>query len=175
MIASEQNNQVNSILLKPRFKISVAESQETVLKQFETKLNKNSEFDYKIITHHLVFDIKKESNQFWSPQLHIEVEEAPENTTLIRGLFGPKPQIWTFFMFLHFAVALTFFVFLVVGYSNYTLNKDFDFALTVCMAMLIIWVVFYLLGQIGKRKSRVEMIKMYDFLIAILDKEKQSE
>ncbi len=167
------HNQVNRILLKPRFKMQVSQSQNKVLRHLEAKLSlKNNEFDYKIVTHHIVLDIKKEANHFWSPQLHLEIERQTDSSSVIKGLFGPKPQVWTFFMFLHFAVAISFIVFLVIAYSNYILNKDYSFALTVCIVLPIIWVIFYIFGQLGKRKGYKQMQELHNFLMVTLSKYK---
>ncbi len=164
------HNQVNRILLKPRFKLLVSKSQKTVLEYLETKLSlKDNKFDYKIVMHHIVLDIKKEENHFWSPQLHLEIEKETDKSSVVKGLFGPKPQVWTFFMFIHFAVALIFLVFLVIAYSNYTLNRDYSFALIVSVIMPILWIIFYIFGQLGKKKAYPQMLQMHNFLMDILN------
>jgi len=166
MNKSIHNNQINKILLKPRFKVLVPKKQQEVLSHLESELKlKNNTFDYKIVSHHIVLDIKREANHFWSPQLHLEVESEADNSSVVRGLFGPKPQVWTFFMFVHFAVALIFLVFLVIAYSNYTLDKDYSFALTICIIMPILWIIFYIFGQLGKKNGYSQMLELHDFLM----------
>src|SRR5690625_7851659 len=45
----------------------------------------------------------KDSEKYWSPQLQIRIEENEENSDFleIRGVFGPRSSVWTFFMFLY--------------------------------------------------------------------------
>jgi len=96
--------------------------------------------------------------------LHIEVNKETEDSSILKGHFGPKPEVWTFFMFMHFVVALMFFVFIVIAYSKYTLDKEYDFALTMCVLMPILWVIFYIFGQLGKKKGYTQMLKIHYFL-----------
>jgi len=163
------HNQVNRILLKPRFKVLISAPQQEVLRRFEYKLNlKSNQFNYKIVMYHIVLDIKKEANHFWSPQLYLEIEKNTETTSVIKCLFGPKPQVWSFFIFVHFAVALIFLVFLVIAYSKYTLNKDYTFALTICVIIPVLWILFYVFGQLGKKKAYPQMQQMHNYLMEIL-------
>jgi len=165
------NNQINRLVLKPRFKVSVAASQKTVLEDFKGIFNSGTcVYCSKITGHHIVLDIQEKQSHFWSPQLHIEIEKKSEDTSVLKGLFGPKPQVWTFFMFLHFAVALSFLVFLVIAYSNYTLDKDYIFALTMDIILSVIWLVFYIGGQLGKKKGYKQMQELHDYLMEALSK-----
>jgi Na+/melibiose symporter-like transporter len=159
-------NSVNRVILKPRFKEVLKASQETVINTLDRKLKSAAcKFDSKIVGHHVVIDIPEKDNYFWSPQLHVEIEKETENTTVIKCLFGPKPQVWTFFMFIHFVVAATFFIFFVIAYSKYTLDKDYSFALTICVVMPILWIVLYIFGQLGKKKGYKQMLRIHYFLI----------
>jgi len=165
------DNQINRIILKPRFKVSVKMPQKAVLKDFEASLNSGDcPYCSKIIGHHIVLDVPEKQSHFWSPQLHLEVEKITDKTALIKALLGPKPQIWTFFMFLHFVVAIAFLVFLVIAYSNYTLDKDYSFALTMDFILPIIWLVFYIGGQLGKKKGYKQMQELHDYLMGALSK-----
>jgi len=164
-------NPVNRFILKPRFKEPLKASRKSVIellkKYFKTS---DCKYDSKFIGHHIVIDIPEKDKHFWSPQLHIEIENETADTSILKGLFGPKPQVWTFFMFIHFAVALMFFVFLVIAYSNYTLDKDYSFALTMCILMPVLWILFYVFGQLGKKKGHVQMQELHDFLMGGLSK-----
>jgi hypothetical protein len=165
------DNKINRFILKPRFEVTVEAPQETVLKDFKDTFNSDiCPYFSKIVGHHLVLDIPEKDNHFWSPQMHVEVEKISDDKTLLKALLGPKPQVWTFFMFLHFAVAIAFIVFLVIAYSNYTLNKDYSFALTMCIVLPVLWLLFYVFGQLGKKKGYKQMQGLHDFLMESLSK-----
>ncbi len=165
-------DELNRILLKPRFKLRYSDSQEEIIEQF--RLNLSSEkcpFPSKIVDHHIVIDVPKGKEHFWSPQLHVEVEKEDE-TTIVKGILGPKPKIWTMFIFFHFAVALTFFVFFVIFYSRWSLDQDYTLSMIMCILMPVIWVVLYFGGQLGKKFGYEQMRELHDFLITALKDKK---
>jgi len=163
------NNQLNKILLKPRFKIQRDEDKAIIIKKFSDEFAQGgNKFLGKIIDHHIVIDVPKAEEHFWSPQLHIEIEEVENNTT-IKGLFGPKPNVWSLFMFIHFAVALAFVVFLVLVYVRWNLKQDYTFALMMSLIMPVLWFVLYFLGRIGRKKGAQQMHEISNFFSEILN------
>ncbi len=165
------DNQINKVLLKPRFKIEVDESEKDVLSKFKENLkDTDCKFSSKISDHHVIIDIPEKENHFWSPQLHIEIEKDENKKTIVRGVLGPKPQVWTFFMFLHFAVAIAFLVFFVIFYSNWSLKQDYTLAMIMCIILPIVWVFLYFFGQLGKKFGYNQMVELHDFLMNTLDK-----
>lgn len=164
------DNSVNRVLLKPRFKIEVKENEDEIIDLFKRNLNDgNCKYCSKIIDNHIVIDVPKDEEHFWSPQLHVEIEKE-NNKIFIRGVLGPQPKVWTFFMFLHFAVAITFFVFFVMLYSKWSLKQDYTFALIMCIVMPVIWIVLYLAGQFGKKMGYGQMNELHNFLIKTIRK-----
>lgn len=167
------DHQINRILLKPRFKIEIEENKKVILDKFKFGLkNKYYKYNSTIVDHHIIVDIPLEEEHFWSPQLHIEIEKINDNKSNIRGLLSPKPKVWTFFMFLHFVVAICFFVFFVMFYSKWSLNQDFYFSMIMCIVLPILWVTLYFSGQMGKKLGYDQMVELHDMVQDILKKEK---
>lgn len=162
------NDELNRVLLKPRFKFKFKENKEDVLAQFKVNLEQNKgDFISKIIDHHIVIDVPPEKEHFWSPQLHVEIEDEDE-MTIVKGIMGPKPKVWTFFMFLHFAVAVAFFVFFVIFYSRWSLNQDYMVSMIMCLVMPVVWVALYFMGQLGKKFGYDQMVELHDVLTEAL-------
>ncbi|MDY7394867.1 GTP-binding protein [Aureibaculum sp. 2210JD6-5] len=169
MKTSTPDTKINKILLKPRFREELSESKTTILKKFATVFaKKEHKFRTKLVDNHIVIDVPTEEDHFWSPQLQIEIVEE-ENKTILKGLFGPKPQVWTMFMFFHFAVAVAFVVFLVMAYTKYSLKQEYQFAMYMCIAMPIIWIIFYVFGQLGKKKGYNQMVELDVFVKGIIN------
>ena len=165
------SNGLNKILLKPRFKIKMEEDKAAILDKFKTEFTKGgSQFSGKIVDHHIIIDISKSEQHFWSPQLHVEVEENEGHTSIVKGLFGPKPTVWSLFMFVHFGVALAFVVFLVIAYTRWSLNKDYTTSVLLCVAMPIVWVVLYFFGRLGRKKGTEQMNELRTYFFKILEK-----
>jgi len=163
------DDQINKVLLKPRFKMEFDKNKKEILNIFKDNLNdQNCKYCSKIIDHHIIIDVPVEEDHFWSPQMHVEIEKE-ENKTVVKGVLGPKPKVWTFFMFLHFAVAIAFFAFFVIFYVKWSLKQDYTFTMIMCILMPIVWVILYFVGQLGKKFGYNQMVELHDFLIKTLE------
>ncbi|WP_299124151.1 GTP-binding protein [uncultured Winogradskyella sp.] len=154
----------NDIVLRPRFKFDVQTNNEKLLKGFETAKASQSEFVLTRIDDHVFIKFPKQEQHFWSPQLHLEINEIDENNATVYGLFGPNPTVWTLFMFLHFIVAGLFIGFGIWTYTNATLGNSYAIQLFLTLFMVIIWFVLYFAGRMGKTKGKPEMYKLHAFM-----------
>lgn len=159
----------NDIVLRPRFKIELNQNNETLLKAFETTKTNQSDFIITRLDDHVFIKYPKHKQHFWSPQLHLEINNVNDNSCSLHGLFGPNPTVWTLFMFLHFMVAGLFITFSIWAYTNFALKTDYALQIALMVFMVIIWFVLYFAGQIGKDVSKKEMHKLNDFMHSIID------
>jgi hypothetical protein len=164
------NEQKSSdIYLRPRFKMNFDESHQNLIGKFKYILkNKTSKFGILISDGHVIIDIPMEENHFWSPQLNIEIERIGEKRSLVKGLFGPKPQVWTLFMFIHFAMAVAFVGFSIAAYVQWTLKGDYKTVFIVTLSLPILWIVMYFLGRIGKKTGHKQMNELHEFMMETL-------
>jgi ABC-type multidrug transport system fused ATPase/permease subunit len=72
------------------------------------------------------------------------------------------------FIFFHFAVAVTFFVFFVIFYSRWSLDQDYTLSMIMCILMPVLWVVLYFAGQLGKKFGYDQMQELHAVLIEAL-------
>ncbi len=164
-------NQINKVLLKPRFQLELEENQQDILEKFKANMkDENCKYCSKISGNHVFIDIPKTEEHFWSPQLQVEILKGEKDNTVVKGILGPKPQVWTFFMFLHFVVALAFIVFFVWFYVQWSLDKDYQIQLYILIALPIVWVILYFSGQSGKKLGYKQMVELDDFLMKTLKK-----
>lgn len=160
----------NDIILRPRFKIEIPRPNETLLQLFQNSKKTQSEFIVSRIDDHVFIKFPKDKQHFWSPQLHLEINNTDENSCVLHGLFGPNPTVWTFFMFLHFLVAGLFIAFGIWAYTNWRLKSDYAIQLSLMLFMVIIWFVLYLAGSIGKASSKHDMEQLHHFMNEVLEK-----
>ena len=160
----------NEVVLRPRFKLDLKEDNEAVLSRFELEKTTQSELVVSRIDNHVFIRIPKKEQHFWSPQLHLEIVSFDKGTSVLRGLFGPNPTVWTMFMFFHFALAVLFIAFCIWGYTNYSLNNSYFYQSIGAVFMILFWVVLYIAGRIGKTASKDEMIKLNNFMKIVLNK-----
>ncbi|MBU2927122.1 GTP-binding protein [Winogradskyella psychrotolerans] len=154
----------NEIVLRPRFKFEVNATNETLLKGFEQTKLTQAEFIISRVDDHVFIKIPKKDQHFWSPQLHLEINQTEENKAIVHGLFGPNPTVWTLFMFLHFIVAGLFFGFGIWAYTNVTLGNSYAVQLCLSFIMIVLWFVLYFAGRIGRSKGMSEMQKLHAFM-----------
>ena len=82
----------------------------------------------------------------------------------IRGVFGPTPTLWTFFMFLHFGVGTVFIILGIFAYSNYSLGKDITLFLVGMFLLVVLWFALYAFGRLGKSKGKGQMEQLKQFV-----------
>ena len=158
----------NDIVLRPRFKMELSQSKETLLSAFlEAKVNERG-FVVSTLDDHVFIRFPKQELQFWTPQLHLEINEMENGNSLLYGLFGPSPAVWTMFMFLHFLVASLFIAFGIWAYTNWSLGTPYILPLSLGILMMVIWVLLYFAGGIGKASGKKEMWQLKDFMDEVI-------
>ncbi len=157
------------IVLRPRFVLHSGKSKEEILVRF-SEAQKQNEYQLvlKILDEHVFMDISAEKSHFWSPQLHLEIL-AKDQGADVKGLFGPKPQVWTFFMFLHFVVGTAFVGVAIWLYVNYSLEKSLALPIVLLVMLPMIWVLLYFIGRLGRDFGKKQMKKQYQLLLDVLE------
>jgi hypothetical protein len=158
----------NDIVLRPRFQIELNKDNETYLKAFEEAKLTQSDFTITRLDDHVFIKFPKEKQHFWSPQLHLEINEVENNSSLLYGLFGPNPTVWTMFMFFHFLVACLFIGFGIWAYTNWSLGNNYSIQIFVTLMMIVLWFGLYFGGRLGKASSKGEMHTLNDFMNTVL-------
>ena len=154
----------NEIVLRPRFKIQLKKNNQSALELFDKAKEEQNEFIVTRVDDHVFIKFPKAKQHFWSPQLHLEINSEDENSSILHGLFGPNPTVWTMFMFLHFFVAVVFIGFGIWAYSNWSLDDSYIMQLFVMILMVILWFVLYFAGRLGRYKGKDEMHLLHDFM-----------
>lgn len=154
----------NEIVLRPRFKIQLEKNNQSALELFDKAKEEQNEFIVTRVDDHVFIKFPKAKQHFWSPQLHLEINSEDENSSILHGLFGPNPTVWTMFMFLHFFVAVVFIGFGIWAYSNWSLDDSYIMQLFVMILMVILWFVLYFAGRLGRYKGKDEMHLLHDFM-----------
>ncbi|WP_028283776.1 hypothetical protein [Olleya marilimosa] len=163
------NENLNEVVLRPRFKIELNKSHTSVLEAFEAKRLDQKQFIVSRVDDHVFIKLPKAQQQFWSPQLHLEINALENNKSQLYGLFGPNPTVWTLFMFLHFLVAGLFIAFCIWAYSNYALKVDYQLQVWGIVGMIILWFLLYFSGRLSKTSNQKEMTALYTFMSSVLD------
>ena len=162
------NELFENIVLRPRFQLDLPYPKDRVLAAFKNP--PDTSILVKRIDDHVFIKFGKEEIDFWSPQLHLEINTLDEESSKLYGLFGPNPTLWTFFMFLHFLVATLFVILGIWAYSNYALDRPYMLQVALMFLLIITWIAFYIFGRLGRKKSSPQMQLLHQFMLATLNK-----
>ncbi|PWA03960.1 hypothetical protein [Flavobacterium psychrotolerans] len=161
----------HEIRLRLRFYKDIDETIATVQQKFKEYAQKKSpDFKIKVCEDHIWFYIIGLKKQYWSPHLHLHLEPKGEKETHIRGLFGPDPTLWTFFMFLHFIVAGIFTIFGMIAYSNYMLKQSYMTDLAVMALMVFVWFLLYFIARQIRFQGNGQMEELEKLFLDIVKK-----
>ncbi len=165
---------MTSIRIRPRFQQQISRSADSLMQLFEQKLidSENSCIGSVIPDNHVLLKINPLERHFWSPQLWLTFDGKEDGTTLMRGLYGPSPSVWTFFIFGYSFLGIAALFVTLAGLSQ--LNLD--------MAAPILWVLpfivllalgIYIAAQMGQKLGVQQTFQIHQFLESTL-KEKIS-
>ena len=156
----------NEIVLRPRFQLQIPKNKENVLSMFEGL--KEDPFLVKRLDEHVFIKFNQKEHHFWSPQLHLEIDEVDDISCKLYGVFGPNPTLWTFFMFIHFVIATLFIIIGIWAYSSASLNKDYHIQVGIMIMLTALWFVLYFAGRSGKKKGKPQMQQLHEFMTNVL-------
>lgn len=109
----------------------------------------------------------KTEQHFWSPQLTVTVEEI-ENKTEIRGLYGPKPSVWTMFVFFYCIMGFLALISAMVGFANLSLEKPAGI-LWLSPIFLVLFFSIYLVSNFGQKLGKDQLVILHNFFEKALD------
>src|SRR5690606_34275508 len=155
----------NEIVLRPRFQMELEQPCSQMLAKFSEVKKSQNKFVVSCVDDHIFIELPNSQQDFWSPQLPLEISEASENKSSLHGFFGPNPTVSTMFMCLHVAVGIFFMVNATWLYSNYNLGNPILFPIIIAAILILLWVLLYVAGRVGKKKGKAGMRELYDFML----------
>jgi hypothetical protein len=144
-------------------------SPEEVLNRLRTHLEKaNAECTGTILNSYAILRVHDDQQHYWSPQLTVELEEH-EKGTLIRGLVGPRPAVWTLFASFYAFAIFGGLVGLIWGLSQWSLGIT-PFALWIVPVALFLVIIAYSIAYTGQKLGYEQMLLLRSFLDSSLEK-----
>ncbi|MFK7806255.1 MAG: hypothetical protein AB8F74_00510 [Saprospiraceae bacterium] len=113
--------------------------------------------------------LPKKEQHYWSPQLSVTLEEM-ESGTLVRGLYGPRPEVWTMFIFFYSLIAFAIVVVSVIGYSSFSLGQGASILYSVPV-LIIAFLSLYFVSYSGQKLGHDQMVTLHGFIEDILEME----
>ncbi|MGI9527562.1 MAG: hypothetical protein ACR2MS_10680 [Weeksellaceae bacterium] len=168
---------LHTIRNRPRFKIKTNLSREEIKMRLARQFHLQKTVLGGYIGDELsVIYLRNEKDKFWTPQLQIrtEVDEVSKDITYIRGLFGPKPAIWTFFIFLYTLGGTIFGFFAMIWFVQLRLNVASNLIIWAWIGLAII-LGTYMAALIGRRMAKRHMKVLKDFMEKVVNDELEDD
>ena len=159
---------INVRRVRPRYRQISEKSQEQIIASIVKELRNSQQIIGSTLENHAYLMIPEKEQKYWSPEMHVTVETIEEGT-LVRGVIGPKPKIWTMYMFFYSAVVILFFLGAAMGVSQWMLKMDAPWlwSMPVCV---ILYLLVIAAAKYGQYKSTQQMKDILNFLDSAVDK-----
>lgn len=108
-----------------------------------------------------------EDQHYWSPHLSLTFEDK-DNGCLLKGLYGPRPAVWTMFVFFYSIIAFAILVTILIGIS-YTILGLSASMLWLVPILVLIFLSLYAVSYLGQKKGHHQMIILHEFLEKSID------
>ena len=99
-----------------------------------------------------------EDQHYWSPQLSILIEDEQTHRTL-HGRYGPKPSVWTMFVFFYAIIGLAVIIIGVIGMANWSLGESTSI-LYLLPILLALFLSLFFVSAAGKKKGHDQMLSL---------------
>ena len=153
----------NKLRVRPRFRKNVTDTPEMVSAKIKSALEYEDETcSGTIVKNYVVLKIPTSQQHYWSPQLTLELESI-KNGTLIRGLYGPKPGVWTMFVFFYSSIGFLTLMGLIFGLSQMMLKMD-PYGLWSVLIGGVLLIGLFVVSKIGQGLGMNQMLQLKDFL-----------
>ena len=151
--------------IRPRFEAELPMRQSSVVRKIKKGFEQPSAACVGLATEgYARIKIPEKDRHYWSPQLSIMMEDMESGEgTLIRGLYGPAPAVWTMFVFFYAIVGFISLVVSIIGFSRMSLDMPAPI-LWWLPVLLIVLFSLYLVSFFGQKLGHDQMETLHRFL-----------
>jgi len=150
--------------VRPRFKIETSYSVAALKKKLQDGLKHNDATCIGIVNPgYVTLYIPHKDQHYWSPQLNLTFEET-EKGSVLRGLYSPRPDVWTMFVFFYALIGLAVLFIGVLGLSYLMLDKP-AIILWLVPVLILVFLSLYLVAHFGQKLGEKQMIILHDFTV----------
>ena len=118
-----------------------------------------------VIGNHVILDVIEEHRHFWSPQMNFRfsIDDDEPKITKVKGIIGPRPAIWTLFMFFYFLIGTFGFLLSSYGLSKWSLG-EYSLTLWAFPFSFLIMLTAFIAGKFGERLGKDQVKLLSDFV-----------
>ncbi|NVK03519.1 MAG: hypothetical protein HWD92_01800 [Flavobacteriia bacterium] len=158
---------MTSVRVRPRFKHEVEGSAKEIHQKLVDGFKQHSDKVHLIERRHLlIVEFNEPLRHYWSPQLQLSAEET-EDGTIVRGLYGPHPNVWSIFFYGYAAMGVLGTFLAIIGMSQAMVQEQYwaFFAMGACG---IIALILYIIAQFGQKIGAEQTFELHHMFTEIL-------
>lgn len=158
---------MQSARLRPRSRYITDLPKQEILKRIDERLKERKyTLTGIVVQEHAFIRIPEKDQHYWSPEMHVWAREE-ENKTIVYGIIGPKPKIWTMFIFFYTIILVLTFFGGSYGIIQLILGIKADFIWSIPIGLLALTLV-YGAAYFGQHKGKEQMLQLQNFLDATI-------
>ena len=162
-VSSHSIDHISISRIRPRIRFETELTPEKIHRILKEQLaNPEVKCEGQVLPGFATFYPKEEEQHYWSPQLTIHFEKT-ENGSLIRGLYGPKPSVWTMFMFFYSLIGFITLIAVMVSLSYWSLGQESLIYWSVPI-LIFVFLSFYLVAYLGQKFGHQQIVNIHLFL-----------
>tara|TARA_R110002072_G_scaffold232062_3_gene389417 strand:+ start:563 stop:1042 length:480 start_codon:yes stop_codon:yes gene_type:complete len=149
--------------MRPRFSLKIPLAPSEVHRRLESQLARSEcPCQSSVVGKHIEVTIRDDLRHFWSPHLSLELNPDADGSVLA-GLFGPSPNVWTLFLAAYGFLALTAFFSGILGLVQVSLG-DPAWGLALAGGSILACALPYAASQVGRSLAAEQMEELRRFL-----------
>ena len=157
------DEQLTVTRVRPRFSIITDQEPKELIEKIHAALaQEDAPCIGKVYKEYGSISIPVAQQHYWSPSLKMTIERTDEGTEM-RGLYGPRPAVWTMFVFFYSAIGFSIMVLSMMGMSYYSLGKSTNFVWLIPV-LIVALTTLYAVAYFGKKKGYNEIVIIHDFV-----------
>ena len=155
--------------VRPRFKVESELSVQELIGKIKSALdNEQAPCTARVHDGYATLYIPSEEQHYWSPQLTLSVDENEEGGSTLRGLYGPRPTVWTMFVFFYALIGFAILVVGIIGFSAWSLGNSISILYFIPI-LIILFLSLYLTAYFGQKMGHDQMVVLHTFVEEALD------
>lgn len=153
---------MTSFRIRPRFQVVVPDEPAAIVEKLAAAIAQpDSPCTGRAIPGHAVLTMPAEAQHFWSPQLDLSIEAHPEGA-LIRGLYGPNPEVWLLFAFGYGITGVLALFISIFGFTRVSLGMEAPI-LWILPVLGGLAVALYIASQLGQKLGAEQTFTLHHF------------
>ena len=147
---------LKTLKMQPAFTLELPIGADEVIRTIRERIRSNQSLRFaKAVGHCAEFSVDPKEKRFWSPHLSVQLTDT-EGGSELYGRFSPRPEIWTFFMFVYFFMGCLIFGGGVLGYCQWFMGQT-PWALVLIPVSLVAIALLHLASLVGQSLSHDQM------------------